>query len=115
MITSSPESSLAANIARLNTDVLGAKGTYILNAGRGTEDDVNRVYSLLKKLTASSGEAHHGPPVPGEQLRSSIDASKAKELYNWEGEIDLEEGLAKTVQYFKELQLKDGRETLKII
>jgi len=97
------------DIARLNTLVLGEKGTRILNAGRGSEDDVNRLYSILKELTGYSGEVHHGPPVAGEQRRSSISSSKAKELFGWEGSVDLDEGLARTVKYFRELKLKDGQ------
>lgn len=97
------------DIARLNTLVLGEKGTHILNAGRGSEDDVNRLYSILKELTGYSGEVHHGPPVAGEQRRSSISSRKAKELFGWEGCVDLDEGLAKTVKYFRELKLKDGQ------
>ena len=95
------------DIARLNTLVLGAKGTFILNAGRGTEDDVNRLSTLLKELTGSSSNVSHGPPVQGEQRRSSISAAKAKELYDWEAEVDLEEGLAKTVEYFRDQRLKE--------
>ena len=97
------------DIARLNALVLGAKGAFVLNAGRGTEDDVNKLYSLLRELTGSSGDARHGPPVPGEQRRSSISAAKAKELYDWEGEVSLEDGLAKTVEYFRDQRLKDER------
>jgi len=95
------------DIARLNTLVLGVKGAFILNAGRGTEDDVNKLYSLLKELTGSSSNVSHGPSVTGEQRRSTISAAKAKELYNWEGEIGLEEGLAKTVEYFRDQRLKE--------
>ncbi len=95
------------DIARLNTLVLGVKGTYVLNAGRGGEDDVNRLYSILKELTGSTSEARHGPSVAGEQRRSSIKALKAKELFNWEATIDLEEGLAKTVKYFKDSKLRE--------
>ena len=97
------------DIARLNALVLGAKGAFVLNAGRGTEDDVNKLYSLLRELTGSSGDVRHGPPVPGEQRRSSISAAKAKELYDWEGEVSLEDGLAKTVEYFRDQSLKDER------
>jgi len=95
------------DIARLNTLVLGAKGTSILNAGRGTEDDVNKLFSLLKDLTGSASNVSHGPPVQGEQRRSSISAAKAKELYDWEAEVDLEEGLAKTVEYFRDQRPKE--------
>jgi len=95
------------DIARINVMVLGATGTFVLNAGRGTEDDVNKLYSLLKEIIGSSSNVNHGPPVPGEQRRSSIDAAKAKELYGWEGEVGLEEGLAKTVEYFKDQMQPD--------
>ena len=83
--------------------MLGEKGTHILNAGRGSEDDVNRLYSILKELTGYSGEVHHDPPVAGEQRRSSISSGRAKELFGWEGSVDLDEGLAKTVKYFRDI------------
>ena len=44
----------------------------------------------------------HGPAKPGEQRRSSIDSSLAKRILGWEPEVELERGLALTVEYFRQ-------------
>ncbi len=89
------------DIVRLNESVLGSEKCSIVNAGRGLEYDVNRLYELLKLNIDSTVEAEYGPKVSGEQRRSSIDSHKALELFNWKAEVDLESGIAKTAEFFK--------------
>lgn len=71
------------------------------NIGTGIETDVNRIFHLLNQLTNRNAEERHGPPKPGEQRRSVIDYKKAKRLLGWEPQVSLEEGLKRTVEFFK--------------
>lgn len=71
------------------------------NIGTGIETDVNRIFHLLNQLTGRNVQEQHGPPKPGEQKRSVIDYKKAKKLLGWEPKVHLEEGLKRTVDFFK--------------
>ena len=89
------------DIVRLNELVLGSDNCTLTNAGRGMEYDVNYLFALLKGEMGSSIEAEHGPPVAGEQRRSSINSDRAMQLFSWKAEVDLESGISKTADYFK--------------
>ncbi len=72
-----------------------------VNIGTGVETSVN---VLLKRLEAAAGvkaEASHGPAKPGEQRRSVLDASQAKRVLGWTPHVTLDEGLHRTVSYFR--------------
>ena len=89
------------DIVRLNELVLTFDRCTLTNAGRGTEHDVNYLFDLLKQEMGSTMEAKHGPQVPGEQRRSSINSDRAMELFSWKAEVDLEVGISKTADFFK--------------
>ena len=95
------------DIVRLNAKVLGSDDNSIVNAGRGIEIDVNELYEILSKKTDSTRHATHGPAVSGEQWRSSIASDKAERLYGWKAEIEIEEGIERTVEFFKRY-IKNG-------
>lgn len=86
-----------ANLLALNTDYCGP-----LNLGTGRETDVNTLFHLLCRACGVDMPERHGPAKPGEQRRSSIDSSLAKRVLGWEPEVDLERGLALTVEYFRQ-------------
>jgi len=72
-----------------------------VSIGTGVETSVN---ALLKRLEAAAGakaEARHGPAKPGEQRRSVLEATAAKRLLGWTPHVTLDEGLRRTVSYFR--------------
>lgn len=95
------------DIVRLNEKVLGADDNSIVNAGRGVEIDVNELYEILRQNIDSTKHATHGPAVSGEQRRSSIASERAKKLYGWKAEIEIGEGIERTVEFFKRY-IKNG-------
>ncbi len=76
----------------------------IFNIGTGKETDINRIFRLLKKTTGSKQKEVHAPPKPGEQQRSVLDCSKAGRLLKWKPRYSVDEGLAKTVEYFQKMK-----------
>ncbi|MFZ5469649.1 MAG: NAD-dependent epimerase/dehydratase family protein [Myxococcota bacterium] len=86
-----------ANYLAFERDFVGA-----VNIGTGVETDINALYRLLADAAGSNSQAEHGPTKPGEQLRSCIDASQASRVLGWSPTVTLEEGVAKTVEYFRE-------------
>jgi UDP-glucose 4-epimerase len=90
------------DVARVNVLALEKEvpsGAY--NIGTGTETSVNRLYELLREVSGRDIPPRYGPAKPGEQLRSSVDPSKATKFLEWRPEMDLASGLAKTLDFFE--------------
>ncbi len=72
-----------------------------VNIGTGVETDVSTLYAHLRVLTGSPHPATHGPAKAGEQRRSVIAIGRAAKELGWKPEISLEEGLRRTVEFFR--------------
>jgi UDP-glucose 4-epimerase len=81
--------------------VASGDATGIANIGTGVETTVNELYRRLARLTGVDRAAEHGPAKPGEQRRSVLDAAHAKSLLGWRAATSLDEGLSKTVAWFR--------------
>lgn len=92
------------DLAEANARALASDAVGSFNVGTGVETDVNQVFALLRKLTGSTQAEEHGPPMPGEQRRSVVDARKIERVMGWRPSTSLEAGLTKTVRYFREAQ-----------
>ncbi len=90
-----------ANLATLEK---GSGRTYNLGYGIGT--NINQIFDGLKAITGYPQEAQHGPAKAGETFRIYLDASRAKAELGWEPTVDLQEGLRRTVEYFKQAEVK---------
>ena len=86
-----------ANARALNSDAVGS-----FNVGTGVETDINTIFQTLKRLTGSTEPEEHGPPLPGEQRRSVVDARKIEKTLGWQPKTSLDAGLDATVRYFRE-------------
>ena len=73
----------------------------IYNLGWGFGVSVNEIFARLKEITGYRRDAVHGPPKPGEVFKIYLDASKAQRELGWKPRIGLDEGLRRTVGYFK--------------
>ncbi len=89
------------DVVRANLKALTFNKNEIFNIGTGIETDVNSIFQLLNKLTNRNAEENHGPAKKGEQRRSVISFKKAEEMLGWKPEVDLEEGLKRTVEFFQ--------------
>ena len=85
-----------ANLKALEADFIGP-----VNIGTGIETDVNTLYTHLRVLTESPHQATHGPAKAGEQLRSVVLNHRAAEVLGWAPEVTIEEGLRRTVEFFR--------------
>ncbi len=75
-------------------------GTF--NIGTGRETDIRTIYLSLQEFTGSARGPVHGPAKPGEQRRSVLDSTLARQKLGWQPRISLAEGLARTVAAFRE-------------
>lgn len=95
-----------ADVVAANVKALDYEENDYVNIGTGRETDVNVLFHKINALCGGTGEEVHGPGKPGEQLRSVLNNEKAKKLFNWEPQVSIEQGLANTVEYFKQFYQK---------
>ena len=74
----------------------------IYNLGWGRPTSVNDIFNSLAKISGFPRQAQYGPAKVGETRHIYLDATKAKKDLGWSPTLTLEEGLEKTVAYFKE-------------
>lgn len=77
-------------------------GAGVVNVGTGTETSVNQLFRVLNSLTGDRANEEHAEGKPGEQQRSVLDISRAREVLGWQPEVSLEEGLRQTVEWFRQ-------------
>jgi len=80
------------------TDGLSAQ---VINLGGSEERTILSVAGLIKKLTESKSEIIFKPLPEDDPTRRRPDTTKAKRLLNWGTKTDLNEGLKKTIKWFK--------------
>jgi UDP-glucose 4-epimerase len=86
-----------ANLAALER---GSGGTFHISSGIAVT--VNDLYRKLAVMTGYSDFPHYGPSRKGDVYRIALDNSRALRDLGWEPQVDLEEGLSLTVDYFRE-------------
>ncbi|RPI18570.1 MAG: SDR family NAD(P)-dependent oxidoreductase [Ignavibacteriae bacterium] len=90
------EDVVRANVAGLKTT---EPKTY--NIGTTKETTVNYIFNKLNEFAGTSFEEKHGPEKKGEQRRSVLSYEKIKRELGWEPKVFMEEGIEKTVKFFK--------------
>lgn len=94
----------------LNLDEL-FEGHEIFNIGAGNAASVREVVTNLKEITGSMCEPEWDavPHRKNEIWYNCADINKAKKLLNWEPQINIREGLQKTVEWYKDFWKENGR------
>jgi len=90
------------DVVRANVAALERGGGRSINIGTGIETTVNTIFRTLRDLSERGQEEIHGPPMPGEQRRSCLENLLALTELGWYPETSLEEGLARTLSFFRE-------------
>ncbi len=72
------------------------------NIANGDPHSVNYLFKSLQRLTGNNQVAEHLPPRPGDVRKTHASRDKAKELLGWEPTIGFEEGLRRTVEWFRD-------------
>jgi dTDP-glucose 4,6-dehydratase len=73
-----------------------------VNLGNDKELSILDFARVIIKLTGSSSKLRHEPlPVDDPKVRQP-DITRARNLLDWEPKIPLEEGLSRTIEYFKD-------------
>lgn len=73
-----------------------------INLGTGSETTIKSLVELIVKLCRFEGEIRWDPSKPDGQPRRCLDTSRAKALLGWEAQVDLQEGLRRTIAWFEQ-------------
>jgi UDP-glucose 4-epimerase len=90
------------DVVKANELVLKNGNDGIYNIGTGIETDVNTLFRKIVEFTGKKISEEHGPAKPGEQKRSVLTSARISKDFGWKPQSGLDEGLEKTVQFFKD-------------
>lgn len=77
-----------------------------VNLGSGFEISIKDLVGLIAKLTGFNGRIIWDTSKPDGQPRRHLDISKAEKEFGFKAQTDFEEGLRKTIQWYKEQRVK---------
>jgi nucleoside-diphosphate-sugar epimerase len=97
------ENAVAANL--LACEAPNASGK-VFNIGTGTRVTLNQTLALLANLTGNKLEIKYESPRDGDIRDSQADITQAREILNYEPLVNFEEGLRRTVEWYREAQAK---------
>jgi len=74
----------------------------VFNVGCGDRTSINALWATIRGLADCAAEASHGPPRPGDVRDSLASLDRIRDRLEFEPAVDLEEGLRRTVEWFRE-------------
>mmetsp|Transcript_20800 Transcript_20800/g.43479 ORF Transcript_20800/g.43479 Transcript_20800/m.43479 type:complete len:438 (+) Transcript_20800:84-1397(+) len=80
----------------------------IFNLGKGSGTNLGEFIELIEKHVGKKANIKVMPAQPGDVPFTNADVSKARRLLGYEPHIPMEEGIIKTVAWFKETYGEDG-------
>ena len=98
------EDAVDAYLAIWRAVLAGSGAGEAFNAGGGEPHSVTHVVELICRLTDAAVEPRiEGTSVPHAEIdRQWVDASKLRELTRWAPKFELEEGLRRTIDFYRE-------------
>ena len=97
------------DVVRANRMVLSDGDDDIFNVGWGQGTSVNQIFSWLREIVGVDVIEVHGPPKLGEIRQTYLNAAKIASTLGWKPRVLMQEGLRRTVDYFRErLALPDS-------
>ena len=72
-----------------------------VNLGTGREVPINELAEMIARLTGFDGELVWDSSKPDGQPRRAVDTSRARALFGFEARTELEDGLRRTIDWYK--------------
>ena len=73
-----------------------------VNIGSGQEISIKDLVEMVVRLTDFNGQIVWQTDKPNGQPRRGLDVSRAKEYFGWSAQVPFEEGMRRTIKWFKE-------------
>ena len=93
------DNAVTANLLACKADKAG-RGE-VINVACGARYTLNDLVRVLNDIMATKIDPVYSEPRPGDVKHSLADITKTKELLGYEVKVDFEEGLRRTVEWFK--------------
>jgi GDP-L-fucose synthase len=77
-------------------------GDQPVNLGSGYEISIKDLAEMIVRQTGFEGELVWETDKPNGQPRRGLDVSRAKEYFGWSAQVPFEEGMKRTIEWFKE-------------
>ena len=94
------DNAVHANLLAAKAPAVAVAGG-VFNVATGTRADLNETFQILKKLTGYSGDVKYGPEREGDVKHSLADISSAEKHLGYKPQVDFEEGLRRTVDWYR--------------
>lgn len=91
------DNAIQANILAAESDVTGEA----FNVGTGGRVTVNELVETLNDLLGTDIDPVHDDPRPGDVRHSHADISKAESLLGYDPSIGFEEGIERTIEFYR--------------
>ncbi len=94
------DNAVEANLLACKAPAAKAAGQ-MFNVATGRRVTLNETFKLLQGLTSYKGQPKYGPERGGDIKHSLADISKAEAGLGYKPEVDFEEGLRRTVEWYR--------------
>ena len=74
----------------------------IFNAGYGSSISVNDLVSKIVKISGKRLSVKHDLSKPTIPVNITLDISKAKEKFGWRPQVSLDEGITRTIDWYRQ-------------
>src|ERR1700690_3435492 len=99
------ENVVEANLLACRADG-GKVAGKVINVATGKRTDLYQTFLILKKLIGYTGDVKYGPERAGDVKHSLADITRAKQLLGYKPTVDFEEGLSRTVEWYRRYEPK---------
>jgi len=73
-----------------------------VNLGSGYEISIKDLAEMIQRLTGFEGRLVWDTEKPNGQPRRGLDVSRAKDYFGWQTQVSFEEGMRRTIEWYKE-------------
>jgi UDP-glucose 4-epimerase len=91
---------VVANLLACSVETSQVAGK-VINVATGRRTDLYQTFLILKTLIGYTGEVKYGPERAGDVKHSLADISRAEQLLAYHPKVDFEEGLSRTVEWYR--------------
>jgi nucleoside-diphosphate-sugar epimerase len=94
------DNAVEANLLACHAPPSQAAGK-VFNVATGRRVTLNETFQLLRGMTAYKGQPNYGPERGGDIKHSLADISQAEKYLGYKPKVDFEEGLRRTVEWYR--------------
>lgn len=89
------------DIARGTIAALKPLGYEVINLGGHEVITINGLVKLVEDLTGKKANVQYGPPNLADMFMNQADVSKARDMLDWNPQVNLREGISNLIEWYK--------------